>query len=253
MASSNQLSAGVQKTSGGIITQRFFLPGEDPDLFTALQDDLRLSLRPMGAMELLLVEKIAMVIWKQRRLMAAENASIQLATSPGQYNVRCKVAEAIGEVSKPSAGELSPLSEEDASQVEWCKAVLEEIVSLPEKADLNTLAKVAPHCHGQFLSEAEGGKVKPEIYLTSLKSLPDWLAELCVWCKKELLKYDRREKMKPFLQLVQIKEMAHVGMQLLNTFQTALDTELYRALDALRKQQEWRQKNGIDLAMVAQE
>jgi len=130
---------------------------------------------------------------------------------------------------------------------------MEEIDALPEKVGLKTLAKVAPHCHAQFIEEAEDEGVKPEIYLTSLKSLPDWLAELSAWCRKELQKQDRREKLKPFLQLVQIKEVAHVGMQLLNTFQTALDTELYRALDALRKQQEWRQKNGIDLAMVSQE
>ena len=66
-------------------------------------------------MELLLVEKIAGVIWKQRRLMAAENASIQLATSPGQYNVRNKIAEAMGDAFRVDAEDLSPLSEEDAN------------------------------------------------------------------------------------------------------------------------------------------
>ena len=36
-------------------------------------------------------------------------------------------------------------------------------------------------------------------------------------------------------------------MDLMNRYQGAIDNELYRAMDALRKQQDWRQKNGIDL------
>ena len=33
----------------------------------------------------------------------------------------------------------------------------------------------------------------------------------------------------------------------MNRYQGAIDNELYRAMDALRKQQDWRQKNGVDL------
>lgn len=243
----------LPKSAGGILTQRMFLPCEDPQQFADLQDDLRLALRPMGVLELMLVEKIAMIIWRQRRLVAAESASIQLATSPGQSNVRHKVAEAMGDPGRVDAKELSPMTEEDNNQVEWCREAIREIEALPEKVDLKLLSKEAPHCYKQFLSEAQDEEVKPEIYLTALKSLAEWLGNLHTWCKKELEKYGKRERLKPFLQLVQIKEVAHVGLQLMNTFHASLDTELYRAMDALRKQQEWRQKNGIDLAVVAEE
>ena len=56
--------------SHGILSKRLFLEDESPDDFQALQNDLRQALRPMGALELALVEKVAVALWKQRRLVA---------------------------------------------------------------------------------------------------------------------------------------------------------------------------------------
>src|SRR5210317_2610910 len=118
--------AGKLQTAGnavehGILSQRLILPGEDQQDFIQLQDDLRLSLRPVGALELILVEKIAAVIWKQKRLTAANSASIQLATRTESQDVRRLVIGGLGKV--VSHEDLAPLNEEDRVQITWCRDV----------------------------------------------------------------------------------------------------------------------------------
>jgi hypothetical protein len=235
----------------GILSQRLILPGEDQHAFIALQDDLRLALRPMGTLELILVEKIAVVIWKQKRLTAASSASIQLATRPENNQVRGLIDKALGG-GYVSVDDILPLNEEDNTQIEWCKEVVAEIESLTADVladgDTEVLAKKATHSYKQLSEEAKEDGVSPIEYLKSRDGgLMGWAIDLKHWCKKELKDYAVREKIPPILQLVQEKESAHIGMELMNRYQGAIDNELYRAMDALRKQQDWRQKNGIDL------
>jgi hypothetical protein len=234
----------------GILSQRLILPGEDQQDFIHLQDDLRLSLRPVGALELILVEKIAAVIWKQKRLTAANSASIQLATRPEKQEVRRLVIGGLGEV--VSHDDLAPLNEEDRGQMAWCRDTLAECDDLSDDVladeDVEALAKKAPLIYKQLCEEAQEDETTPAEYINSLtKDLTRWFVELRNWCDKELKQYEIREKIPPILQLVQEQEAAHIGMELMNRYQGAIDNELYRAMDALRKQQDWRQKNGIDL------
>ena len=234
----------------GILSQRLILPGEDQRDFIHLQDDLRLSLRPVGALELILVEKIAAVIWKQKRLTAANSASIQLATRTESQDVRRLVIGGLGKV--VSHEDLAPLNEEDRVQVTWCKDVLSECDDLPSEilaeAKVEVLAKKAPLIYAQLCEEAQEYKTTPAEYIKSFtRELMGWFVDLRHWCTKELKQYEIREKIPPILQLAQEKETAHMGMELMNRYQGAIDTELYRAMAALRKQQDWRQKNGVDL------
>ena len=250
-----QSEAGKLQTAGnavkhGILSQRLILPGEDQQDFIHLQDDLRLSLRPVGALELILVEKIAAVIWKQKRLTAANSASIQLATSIESQNVRRLVIDGLGE--SVSHGDLAPLNEEDRVQMTWCKDTLSESDDLSPDvladADVKVLAKKAPLIYAQLCEEAQHDETPLAEYIKSFNNdLMGWLAELRRWCNKELKQYETREKIPPILHLAQEKETAHTGMELMNRYQGAIDNELYRAMDALRKQQDWRQKNGVDL------
>jgi len=247
--------AGKLQTAGnavkhGILSQRLILPGEDQQDFIRLQDDLRLSLRPVGALELILVEKIATVIWKQKRLTAANSASIQLATRSEKHEVRRLVIGGLGEA--VSHEDLAPLNEEDRVQIAWCRDTLEECDNLSDDVladeDLKALAKKAPLIYKQLCEDAQEEETTPAEYINSFsKGLTDWFVDLRQWCDKELKQYEIREKIPPILQLVQEQETAHMGMELMNRYQGAIDNELYRAMDALRKQQDWRQKNGVDL------
>ena len=73
-----KVAASGNATRHGLLSSRLFLPDEDPDEFAALAMDLQATLRPVGALELALVEKIAISMWRQRRLIAAETGAVEL-------------------------------------------------------------------------------------------------------------------------------------------------------------------------------
>jgi hypothetical protein len=57
----------------GILAKATLLPGEDPELFSALREELRSSIDPVGELEETLVEMIASYAWRLRRLVQAES------------------------------------------------------------------------------------------------------------------------------------------------------------------------------------
>jgi hypothetical protein len=87
-------NASIQKASGpssklgkerssrnaikhGILSDVVVLPGESHDRYQALLQELNEALAPEGRLEELLVEKLATLSWRQRRLLAAEGAEIR--------------------------------------------------------------------------------------------------------------------------------------------------------------------------------
>ena len=62
----------------GILSRELILPGEREEEFQALLGQLQSELRPLGTLENTIVERIAIAIWRQRRLVRAETAKTQL-------------------------------------------------------------------------------------------------------------------------------------------------------------------------------
>lgn len=57
-----------------LLSSQILLKHETADEFDALQDDLYTDLRPVGAVEEMLVERIVSSVWLQRRALQAETA-----------------------------------------------------------------------------------------------------------------------------------------------------------------------------------
>ena len=87
-----RLSAGPQTAAGkarssrnatthGILSRELILPGENRLEYEQLLSSLLDELRPVGVVEAALVERIAVSMWRQRRLIRAENAQIFRAQS----------------------------------------------------------------------------------------------------------------------------------------------------------------------------
>jgi hypothetical protein len=74
----------------GLLSSKLLLDDEDPAEFDALLLDLQRSLNPVSVVEDALVERIALSLWRQRRLVAAETAEITLQRRAGA------VAKAVG-------------------------------------------------------------------------------------------------------------------------------------------------------------
>jgi len=64
----------------GIFSKIVLLSGESTLKFTSVLNGLRNDLRPEGALEEILVEKLASVLWRSRRVLIAEGAEIQRGT-----------------------------------------------------------------------------------------------------------------------------------------------------------------------------
>ena len=242
----------------GILSTRILLAGESADLFGQLRNEMQLALRPVGMLEAVLVEKIAAAIWKQRRLVEAETASIELGRDMRLRQNRKLVDAALGgfgDSSKVTKEDLADITADDRAHVKWCHAVLAEYEALDEAVlEANTLEgleKAAPLLAADFKQDAENEWETPADYLCILANndsdLSTWASDTVEWCKKEIESHERRPMVQAVANLVRSKLSAPVEMEVLARYQVALDGELYRAMDQLRKQQEWRMKAGIEI------
>ena len=215
--------------------------GEKPAEFRALLQELSIALDPVGIVEAALVERIAISMWRQRRLVRAETAALSLAT----HLKRSRPAYRRNSISRsaPACQKLT-LSPFDSDREKWCAGAVEEFEQLDD-FDLKKLQRNAPLIYGQLKSDAESDRETIEAHLGAYKEgLSGYLAELMRWCRKELEAAQRRPKI---LQLADHFRARNLllpaqALQLFTRYQTMLDNQLYKALRALREAQEWRLK-----------
>jgi hypothetical protein len=70
----------------GIFSKIVLLKGESGSEFKSILDGLRNNLRPEGALEQILVEKLASLLWRYRRFLIAEGAEIRKGTEFYSWN-----------------------------------------------------------------------------------------------------------------------------------------------------------------------
>jgi len=91
--------ASRNSTRHGIFSKLIVLKDESRREFDRLVSRLWKALQPEGALEELLVEKLATITWRQRRLLLAESAEIRMSMEFAEWDRRNqdqKVAERIG-------------------------------------------------------------------------------------------------------------------------------------------------------------
>ena len=71
--------ASQNATRHGLLSAKLLLEDEDAGDYQMMLTDLCRSVRPVGALELSLVERIGVTLWRQRRLVQAETARLTLA------------------------------------------------------------------------------------------------------------------------------------------------------------------------------
>jgi hypothetical protein len=223
-------------TRHGFLSQRLFVGDEDPSEFQSLVDDLNNSLSPVATLEFALVEKIAVIMWRQRRLVRAESAALTLQREPVKI-VKAMNAELRGYGNEVRADHLKPF---DVEREVWCRAALAEFEAL-EIMDLPTLEAEAPHIYGQLVEDAEGEDLAQ--FAAKLEGgLEGFLIELAQWCRKELKEADDRPHLHSVANLVRDRSLVLSGetLELFSRYQTTLDSHLYKAMRAFRDTQEAR-------------
>ncbi len=236
-----KVAASANATRHGLLSQRMFLDDEDPDAFDALLLELQAGLVPVGSMELTLVERIAVTLWRQRRLVTAETAAIGLSrTTP-------KIAAAVGKEAGRGYGnelkakELVPFDQE---RIAWCETVLAEIKNL-EQIDVATLKALAPLAFEQLKSEADEDEELLEDYVKVQEGgLTGFVHRLLAWCQSQLREAESRPRLLALAEQVRARRLILPDdmLDVFSRYQSTLDNQLYKALRALRDAQEWRLK-----------
>ena len=236
----------------GLLSQQLIITGEEIQDFDALLVGLMQSVAPEGMLEKVLVEKVAVAMWRQKRLVAAESASIELGRrleSQANRNVINRTLNLgyggmLGEEEDAKLDELKPLSKDEQETLGWCRDFLKEYAALDDEAlyseNLARLKKEAPIMFEELEQQAE--ELPLEAYTN--EQLREGADNLVAWGKKQLSNNIRREKIRDVAAQVLISASAPVNNGLLARYSAGLDNELYRAIEALRKQQEFRLKNG---------
>lgn len=247
-----QLSAGPTTAAGkavssrnatrhGLLGSRLLLDDEDGAEFDSLCADLARTLTPADAIEEALVARIAVALWRQRRLETAETAAISLARQTRKIARRVddELSRGFGRDVTPE--ELQPFN---AEQEQWCRMVIAEIEAL-DTPSLVTIEQRAPLLWQQLCSDAEEGDGlnNAALYIAKFDGgLDAYLAELLSWCRGQIREAEARPHLLALTEHVRAKclVLPTDTLEVLARYQTTLDNQLYKALRALRDAQAWR-------------
>ena len=231
-------------TRHGLLSTRLILGDENEAEYQDLLDGLCQSLRPVGLLEVVLVEKIAVNLWRQRRLVKAEQADIELSRLEKQVAKQVSEELRIGTFS-PHRIKVDNLNGIEEYQVEWCKDVLTEyqLLTMEQMNDWSQLSSLAPLIHGQLLDDAESQDVSIEMYLNAHEGgLCEYLEELVDFCKGQVQYAIQFRVVQAVTELVTAARAipSTEAREKLARYQTMLDNSLYKDMKALRDTQQWR-------------
>ena len=226
----------------GVFSKSLILSDEDPTEYKSLLDQLLQELHPSGLLEQTLVERIALTLWRQRRLVRAETANIESNRSAKQIVLAVNQELEFTYTSRElKESDLIPF---DAMHYEWCEAILNELDGLFEQTslDLNKIKDIAPNAYQQLQSDAQDLALTPVKFLQDYDQPFDYFDSLRDYCLKEIQKKHQHQMVSAVAELVKSKSviLKEKLRDSLCKYQVMLDNELYKAMKALRDAQEWR-------------
>lgn len=219
--------------SHGVLSRHILLPGEDPAEWSALLGQLMLELAPVGTLEQILVERIAVAIWRQRRLVKVETARIQTAQRPGVLD-RIHVEEWVGKDSPALVEEILALEHEELR-----RALHQEVraARTANVSDLDVLRVGYPKIWQRLLNSSRTkGSVITYLADHYQGRIDGYLADMELNLGKIMAAYAQVKLDRAALSLPS-------GTELITRYQSALDNDLYKAMRALRDAQRFRRES----------
>jgi hypothetical protein len=231
----------------GVFSKSLILSDEDPTEYKSLLDQLLQELHPSGLLEQTLVERIALTLWRQRRLVRAEAANIESNRSSKQIVIAVNQELELSYTSRElKESDLIPF---DPTHYQWCESILNELNSLFERTslDLNKIKDIAPNAYQQLQSDAQDLALTPVKFLQDYEQPFDYFDSLRDYCIKEIQKKHQHHMVSAVVELVKSKSviLKEKLRDSLCKYQVMLDNELYKAMKALRDAQEWRMNSCV--------
>ena len=238
----------------GILSRHTVLPWEDGEQYRLLLEALVTEHKPQGPTEEHLVEELAGVIWRKRRLRLGESAAhhraLKRASDPYQHTAEAALINVAGDVEANCIGDAIRATEE---QTEEERANLEEDRAMTEEA-LRILASPSSSAYSRALAalrddtrewwhrqlswEPTDYDKDHTPYRADLQSLERFLeSEVLPWYERRQLELDHR----PQVRAQAYGEAADPDrLERLARYEVHLDRKLERMLAMLFKLQEWR-------------
>ena len=227
--------------SHGVLSLKLLLADESATDYKALLQTLMAELGAVGTMEQLLVERIAISIWRQRRMVGAESASVTEQQALTEYNTLIRVR---------SMARLS------ATDDDWIKSILQDLPS-PDiytsriasyeglqgrSIELAALKRECPDAWSELCDEAEVDDTTSHVVQCDvIQGFVDENYEcLDDWVSHSLYSLRKTQRLIVAANTVRSALAVPKNPDLLSRYQAALDNEWFKGLRALREAQKFR-------------
>ena len=235
--------ASANAMTHGVLSRNLLLPDEDEAEWQELLTRLITELQPVGTLEQILVERIAVAAWRERRLIRVETARIQVAQRSG-LSTRISVKGLVGEENARLINQiLAGIGEEERLRLfEDLLAARSAKVSDPEVVKARY-----PHIWEKLaLHSRPHGSVEAFLQKSYQGSLERYLAEMEQTQANILNAYERA-------RIDKAADGLPAAPELFSRYQSALDNDLYKAMRALREAQRFRRESLEATAVVVSE
>jgi len=234
--------SGKAKSSKNALTHGIyaaipFLPGENEEQLSQLADDITAALQPTDAIEVSYVERIIVGSIRQIRLREAEAAKLRISMSEHV------IAERIAETFRHPLGlrtNSEHLSDASEKNYHFWRTVINEYENYIMKYQPESLLNIeenTPHIYQLMSGKAKeygiswGQFSKDRTYiLRAVDEIVDTAKRFIATNNHFHQAYQFKADMKIASRIPQGDDMA-----LFSKYQIQLDTDIYRAMDALRK------------------
>lgn len=223
----------VNAVTHGVLSNKLTLPDESEDEYQKLLNDLIRDRKATGTLELVLVEKIAVNLWRQRRLNNAETAQISLQTQP-RYLAQ-SITRILNCCDNPVT--ITELESTDEEHIDWYKTEMSRYENLESSTNnWSDLEHSAPDNYQRLLKKIPFSMLfenSNDCIVNYFGDFDQCLENLVVKCQE---RYQRRPKVLQLAELVKAEKQILHGEDENNftRYQTSLNNELHKLIKTLQ-------------------
>lgn len=231
--------------SHGVFADTPLLPHENEEEFGALCENIAQVFPPTDAYAAGLVERIIMCIWRQRRLRSAEAAKLNISSMPESYVNEINVALHIPYNKLLTATDIGEAQE---ANYQYFLSIQEEFKKINIKVvpeHLDEFKKLTPNAYKQLELAAGDTEHSWDDFIKDHQLVIQTLTKIKQNVNKWLKDSEHMHAGYEVAQHMKMAKLVPMGSNLdfLSKYQTQLDTDLYRAIDAYKRHVDWREKN----------
>lgn len=237
----------------GILSTHLILPDESREEFDALFSTLVEEMRPAGTLETALVERIAVSLWRQRRLVRAETASVRFQTGTHNYTDQHRIEQLVSAEAKPLVDPMLQgatynqwMDEATLDTLEAGLAQLQEVLAQPSTGKLTMPASLV-----EVLTQwaADDNMSWLDWFKANFKGPQDFIEAMTAAVRK----HRQSSRVAEAIAIYRDSRLLPGEADRISRYQATLDNELYKALKALREAQAWRERYVSATASVEEE